>query len=150
MTTRLPALPALVAARALREDAAAAARRVLDQVRQLLGCYDLALAMVADLPPAAREALTEALHRRLLATDRAARACQQRLEEAQAFCASLRHAPSPVTLVEVSGDFFEMLSPYLDDAMAPVLERISRRVGDGVTADEVGRYFPPPRPAVAA
>lgn len=150
MTTRLPALPALVAARALQEDAAAAARRALQQVKQLLGCYDLALSVVGDLPASAREALVTALQRRLRATERAARACQERLEEAQAFCGSFRYTPSPVAMVEVPGALFEMLSPYLDDAMALVLDRISRRVGAGCTAEEVGRYFPVPRPVLAA
>ncbi len=146
MTIRLPALPALVAARALRNDAAQAARRSLDQIKQLLGCYDLALSLVHDMPPAARDAMVAALRSRLVATEQRARACQERLDEAQAFCASLRHTPSPTTLVEVPGGLFEMLSPYLDDAMAPVLDRISRRAGSGCTAEDVGLYF---RPALA-
>ena len=150
MTIRLPALPALVAARSLRGDAAAAARRALDQVRQLLGCYDLALSLVADLPAPARTGLVEALHKRLVATERAARSCQSRLDEATTFCENLRHTPSPVAMVEVPGEFFEMLSPYLDDAMAPVIDRISRRAGPGCTLEAVGRYFPPPRSVLAA
>jgi hypothetical protein len=148
MTIRLPALPALVAARALQDDAGRAARRALDQVQQLLGCYDLALSVVAELPAAARDGMTRTLHKRLVATERAARAAQQRLEEVQAFCASFRRTASPVAMVEVSGTLFEMLSPYLDDAMAPLVERISRRAG--TSAEEVGRYFPAPRPAFAA
>lgn len=146
MTIRLPALPALVAAHALREDAAQAARRSLDQIRQLLGCYDLAIGLVGDMPPAARTAMAEALRNRLVATEARARACQERLDEASAFCASLRHTPSPTAMVEVPGSLFEMLSPYLDDAMAPVLDRISRRAGSGCTAEDVGLFF---RPALA-
>ncbi len=146
MTIRLPALPALVAARALREDAARAARRSLDQIKQLLGCYDLAIGLVDDMPPAARTAMAEALRSRLLATERRARDCQERLDEAQAFCASLRDTPSPTAMVEVPPDLFEMLSPYLDDAMAPVLDRISRRAGRGCSAEDVGLLF---RPALA-
>lgn len=148
MTIRLPALPALVAARALRDDAAQAARGALDQVKQLLGCYDLALSVVADLPAATRDGLREALHGRLVSTERSARTAQERLEEVQAFCATLQRTPSPIAPVEVSETLFEMLSPYLDDAMAPVLARISRRAG--ASAEEVGRYFPAPRPVLAA
>ncbi len=148
MTIRLPALPALVAARALRDDAAQAARGALDQVKRLLGGYDLALSVVADLPAATRDGLREALHRRLVATERSARAAQARLEEVQELCATLRRTSSPVAMVEVSEALWEMLSPYLDDAMAPLLDRISRRAG--TSAEEVGRYFPSPRPAFAA
>ena len=150
MTIRLPALPALVAARALREDAAAAARRALGLVKQLLGSYDLALALLEDLPASAREAMVAALHRRLVATERLARSAQARLDEVSVFCDLLRATPSPVAMVEVSGELFEMLSPYLDDAMAPVLDRISRRAGPGCTIEAVGRYFPPPCPVLAA
>lgn len=150
MTIRLPALPALVAARALRDDAASAARRALDQVRQLLGCYDLALALVSDLPATAGEEMVDALRKRLVTTERIARSCQARLDEASAFCEALCRTPSPIAMVEVPGEFFEMLSPYLDDAMAPVLERISRLAGPGCTREAVGRYFPPPRSALAA
>ena len=149
MTIHLRALPALVAARALRKDAAAA-RRTLDLVRKLLGSYDLALALLADLPVPAREAMVAALHKRLVATERLARSAQARLDEVSVFCDLLKGTPSPVAMVEVSVDLFEMLSPYLDDAMAPVLARISRRAGPGCTVETVGRYFPPPRPVLAA
>ena len=50
-------------------------------------------------------------------------------------------------MVEVPAAFYEMLSPYLDDAMAPVLAAISRRVGDGCSAREVEALFPGPAPA---
>lgn len=146
MTIRLPALPALVAARALEHDAALAARRALDGVRQLLGCYDLALSVVGDLAPPAREEMTRALHGRLVATERGARAAQGRLEEVRAFRRALGRVPSPVAMVAVGASLFEMLSPYLDDAMAPVLDRIGRRAG--ASAEEVGRLFP--QPAVIA
>lgn len=149
MTIRLPALPALVAARALHRDAAQAARRSLDQVKQLLDCYDLALSLVHDMPAAARAAMAEALRNRLVTTEQRARGCQERLDEATALCATLRDTPSPTAMVEVQGSLFEMLSPYLDDAMAPVLDRISRRAGTGCTAEDVGLLFPPARPALA-
>jgi hypothetical protein len=41
-----------------------------------------------------------------------------------------------------------MLSPYLDDAMDPVLGAISRRAT--CTPEEVAALFPPPRPTLAA
>jgi hypothetical protein len=148
MTTRLPALPALVAARALREEATAAARRSLDQVRDLLSCYDLALAVARDLPPSAREVLVDALHGRLVATEGAAQACQARLEEVGRFCDRLRAIPRPNAMVEVPAPLFEMISPYLDDAMEPVIAAISRRAGPGCSAEAVGRYFA--QPAIAA
>lgn len=148
MPIRLPALPALVAARALQADAALAARRALEQVRQLLAGYDLLREVLDDLPPASREDGAAALLRRLRAADRKALSCQERLEEATGFCASLRAVDSPTALVEVSANFFEMLSPYLDEAMEPVLARISRRTG--LAPSDVEMIFPRPRPAIAA
>lgn len=150
MSVRLPALPALVAGHALKADATAAAQRALDQVGQLLASYDLARSLLDDIPQNAREAVAQALHRRFAAAGRMAESCRERLEEASGFCASLRSAPSPTTPVEVPAPLFEMLSPYLDDAMAPVLATISRRVGPGCTAEDVGAFLSKPGSAVAA
>lgn len=150
MPTRLPALPALVAARALEADAASAARRALDQVQRMLGAYDMLRDLLQDMPEPTRDAGGAALARRLRAADLMARACQDRLEEARGLCASLRAVDSPLALVEVPGALWEMLSPYLDDAMEPVLDRISRRVGEGCTAEEVGRLLSPSGSALAA
>jgi hypothetical protein len=147
MTTHVPALPALVAARALRDDATAAARRALDQVSRLLRAYDLALDVVGDLPPDAQAALAGALHRRLQTTDRNARACEARLGEAHELCEEAARAPSPTDLLPVAAPLFEMLSPYLDDAMAPVLAGISAKVGGGCTPRDVARIFPAPAAA---
>jgi hypothetical protein len=149
MSIHLPALPALVAGHALRDDAMAAAHRAMDQVRQLLASYDLVRTLMDDVPQGAREAMALALHRRFAAASRLADTCRERLDEAAGFCASLHHADSPVTPVEVPGPFYEMLSPYLDDAMAPVLDAISRRAGPGCTAEEVGAYLAKPGPAFA-
>ncbi len=139
MPTCLPALPALVAARALEADASAAARRALDQVRRVLDGYDVLRNLLEDLPPPTREAGNAALADRLRAADAMAQACQERLEEAQVFCASLRNVDSPLSLVAVPSGLWEMLSPYLDDAMEPVLDRISRRAGCSV--EDAGRVF---------
>jgi hypothetical protein len=147
MPTRLPALPALVAARALEADATAAARRALDEVRHLLAGYDLVRDLLDGLPGHVRNAGTAALARRLRAADERARACQDRLEEASVFRAAVRSLDSPTAPVDVPAGLWEMLSPYLDDAMAPVLQGISRRVGSGCTADDVSHLF---RPAVTA
>jgi len=149
MSIHLPALPALVAGQALRSDAMDAAHRAMDQVRQLLASYDLVRSLMDDVPQTARDSLALALHRRFAAAGRLADSCRERLDEAAGFCATLDHAPSPVTMVEVPGPFYEMLSPYLDDAMAPVLDTISRRVGPGCTSEEVGAYLAKPGPAFA-
>ncbi len=142
MPTCLPALPALVAARALEADASTAARRALDQVRRMLDGYELLRGVLDDLPPPTREAGTAALARRMRAADAMAQACQARLREAQAFCSTLRDVDSPLSVVEVPPSLWEMLSPYLDDAMEPVLDRISRRAG--CSAQDVGRLFERP------
>jgi uncharacterized Fe-S cluster-containing protein len=139
MPTCLPALPALVAARALEADASAAARNALAQVRRTLDGYDLLRDLLDDMPASTREAGTAAFARRLRAVDAMAQACRERLEEAQEFCASLRGVDSPLSLVEVPPALWEMMSPYLDDAMEPVLDRISRRAGCPV--EDVGRIF---------
>lgn len=145
MTVSLPALPALLAGRALRDEAAAAAGKVMDQVRTLLACYDLTLALIDDMPEAARLAATQALTRRLAAIDRAARHCLDRLDEAAGLCRSLDGLGSPLATVEVPDPLFEMLSPYLDDAMAPALAAIARRAGPGCSAEEVAALFAPAR-----
>jgi hypothetical protein len=147
MSVHLPALPALVAGQALRADAMTAAHRAIDQIRHLLASYDLVHAILDDVPQAARESVAAALHRRFSAASRMADLCRERLDEAAGFCASLHDADSPVTMVEVPSPLFEMLSPYLDDAMDPVLAAISRRVGPGCTSEEVRALFPPPLPA---
>jgi hypothetical protein len=149
MSIHLPALPALAAGHALRADAMAAAHRSMDQVRQLLGSYDLVRSLMDDVPQVARDSLAMALHRRFAAAGRLADSCRERLDEAAGFCASLQDADSPTSLVEVPAPFYEMLSPYLDDAMAPVLDAISRRVGPGCTTEEVGAYLAKPGPAFA-
>ena len=149
-TISLPALPALVAGRALRDDAAAAARRSLEDAQRLLVSYDVTLSMMVGLPDHAQGPVAQALQRRLTAANRLAQACQNRLEDAAWFCRSLDRVSSPVAMVEVSSTFFEMLSPYLDDAMEPVLKTISRRVGPGCNADQVEAFFPRPKPSLAA
>ncbi len=149
-TISLPALPALVAGRALKVDAAVAAERALEDARRLLACYDMTVSVMDEMPGTAKGLVAEVLHQRLAAANRKAKACQERLDDAAGFCRSLSQAASPVMMVEVSGPFFEMLSPYLDDAMQPVLETISRQVGFGCTADQVGAIFPRPRPTLAA
>jgi hypothetical protein len=148
MPVALPALPALMAGQALRTDAMAAAQAALEQVRQLVSAYDLTLSLVRDLPPPARDALTAALSDRATVLDRLARHCKARLDEATDFVRSLDAALSPTDLVEVPGPFFEMLSPYLDDAMDPVLGAISRRAT--CSPEEVAAIFPRPRPTLAA
>ena len=150
MPVHLPALPALVAGHALKADAMAAAHRALAQVTRLLDSHDVTRSLLDEVPQAAREALSAAIHRRYAAAGRLAESCRERLEEATGFCDTLRCAPTPTTLVEVPVPFFEMLSPYIDDAMAPVLAAISRRAGPGCTADDVGAYLSGPGSAVAA
>ena len=150
MSVRLPALPALVAAHALKADAMAAAQRALDQVARLLASHDVTRSLFDDVPPPAREALAAAIHRRYAAAGRLAESCRERLEEATGFCDALRCAPSPTTPVEVPAPLFEMLSPYIDDAMAPVLAAISDRVGPGCTAEEVGAFLSRPGSPLAA
>lgn len=150
MSVRLPALPALIAGQALKSDAALAAQRTLDQARRLLASYDLAHTILEEIPQHAREAVAVALHRRLAAAHRTADLCRERLDEAAGFCASLRGAGSPVAMVEVPAPLFEMLSPYIDDAMEPILAGISRRVGSDCTPQEAGSLFPRPGPAFAA
>lgn len=149
-TISLPALPALVAGRALRDDATAAARRSLEEARRLLASYDVTMNMIEGLPDQAQGLVAQALQRRLTAANRLAQSCQHRLDDAALFCRSLDRVSSPVAMVEVSGAFFEMLSPYLDDAMEPVLRSISRRVGHGCSADQVETFFPRPKPSLAA
>ena len=150
MSVRLPALPALVAGHALKADAMAAAHRALTQVTRLLDSHDVTRSLLDEVPPTAREALSAAIHRRYAAAGRAAESCRERLEEATGFCAALQNAPTPTTLVDVPLAFFEMLSPYIDDAMAPVLATISHRAGPGCTADDVGAYLSKPGSTVAA
>jgi hypothetical protein len=137
-----------MAGQALKAEATAAAQAVLDQVRQLVSAYDLTLSLVHDLPPAAREALGTALSERAATLDHQANHCRARLDEAAAFLRSFDATVSPTALVEVPGPFFEMLSPYLDDAMGPVLGVISRRAT--CTPEEVAALFPRPRPTLAA
>ena len=146
----LPALPAMVAGRALKADTAAAAQRALDQAKRLLAWYDLTLGVMDELADATHGELVQVLQRRLLAANRATIACHERLDDATEFCRSLDRVTSPVAMVEVPSTFFEMLSPYLDDAMEPVLQAISRRVGSGCSTDEVEAYFPKPKPTLAA
>lgn len=148
MPIQIPALPALVAGRALQADAAAAARRALEEVRKVLAGFDLARGVMGDLPDEAAKAMGAALARRLAQADARARATRERLDGIVAFCTALHGAPSPVEMVEVEEGMWEMLSPYLDEAMAPVIDRISDRAG--VTAEEAAGYFPLPRPAFAA
>lgn len=148
MPVALPALPALMAGHALKADATAAAQAALEQLRQLVSAYDLTLSLVADLPQAARQALTSALTERAERVDRLARNCQDRLDEATAFVRSFGATCSPTDMVEVPGPFFEMLSPYLDEAMDPVLGTISRRAT--CSPEEVAAFFPRPRPSLAA
>lgn len=150
MTIVLPALPALMAGQALRSEAEVAARRTLDQIRRLLDSYDLVRSLLDEVPPAAREVLAAALGRRLAAAGQGADHCRQRLDEAAELCAAIRDVPSPVDPVEVSDPLFEMLSPFLDDAMEPVLADISRRAGPGCTPEDVRGLFPPARPAIPA
>ncbi|EYD77380.1 hypothetical protein Rumeso_01087 [Rubellimicrobium mesophilum DSM 19309] len=150
MSVRLPALPALVAGHALKADATAAAQRALAQVSQLLASYDTTRALLDDVPHPAREALAAAIHRRFAAAGRLAESCRERLDEATGFCDALRCAPSPTTMVEVPASFFEMLSPYIDDAMAPVLAAISRRAGPGCTPGDVGAWLSRPGSPLAA
>lgn len=149
MSVRVPALPALVAGQALKSEAAASAQRTLGRIRQMLASYDLARDLLDDVPLPAREALASALHRRLRAAGQSADLCRERLDEVEELCASLRDAPSPVAIIDVPDDLFEMLSPYMDEAMEPVLFAISRRVGPGCTAEEVNALFPRPQPAHA-
>jgi hypothetical protein len=113
-----------MAGQALKADAMTAAQAALDQVRQLVSAYDLTLSLVRDLPPAARGVLTAALSDRAATLDRLAQNCGARLDEATEFVRSFDATLSPTDLVEVPGPFFEMLSPYLDDAMDPVLGAI--------------------------
>ncbi|TNC72243.1 hypothetical protein [Rubellimicrobium roseum] len=150
MSIRLPALPALVAGRALKADTVVAAQRALDEANRLLQGFEVALSLLDDLPDLARPALVEALRHRLAAADRRARASQDRLEEVTGFCGSLRSAASPVEMIEVPAALFEMLSPYLDEAMRPVLQTLSRRAGPGCSVEMVESYFPSPSPAVPA
>ncbi|MBP1807268.1 hypothetical protein [Rubellimicrobium aerolatum] len=144
MPISLPSLPALVALRALQAEAAAAAVHALDDAQRVLGSYDVVLEVTADLPEESRVAVLRALARRLAAADHRTRACQARVDEAVRFGRTLRGKPSPVDLVEVPADLFEMLSPYLDDAMTPVLRAIAGRAGRGCSAEVVESYFPQP------
>ncbi len=148
MTIHLPALPALVAGRALQSDCAEAARRALEEVRNILTGFDLARGVVHDLPAEAAQAMAAALARRLTEADRKARACRERLDEIRGFCTTLHATESPVAMVAVSEALWEMLSPYVDEAMAPVIDRISGRVG--CSPEEAAGYFPAARPAMAA
>lgn len=147
MTTHVPALPALVAARALHDDAARAARAALDQVTRLLRTYDLALEVLRDLPPPLQSGVAEALGRRLSSTETRARAAEARLDEARRLCRDAGAAPGPTAPVAVESPVFDMLAPYLDDAMQPVCARISARVGRGLTADDIAGFFPAPAAA---
>jgi len=150
MSVRLPALPALVAGHALKADAMAAAHKALTQVSRLLASHDVTRSLLDDVPQSSRESLAAAMHRRYVAASRLAESCRERLEEATGFCDALRHAPSPTTLVEVPVSLYEMLSPYIDDAMEPVLATISHRAGAGCTARDVGAYLARPGSALPA
>ncbi|WP_210528286.1 hypothetical protein [Rubellimicrobium arenae] len=150
MTISVPSLPALVAGRALKADAAAAAERTLRDAARLLDAYELAAGLMDSLPDEARASFAQALARKLAATDSMAKACQSRLDEAVEFCRSFGRFVSPVEMVEVPGAFFEMLSPYLDDAMDPVHRMLAKRAGPGCSVELVESFFPRPVPVGAA
>lgn len=149
MLVSLPALPALVAGRALRTDAVSAAQRALEETGRLLDGYEVFLGLIGDLPEEVRPALAEALRKRLAAADRRAQSCRDRLDDVAGFCRTVHSASSPVEMVEVPAPLFEMLSPYIDDAMRPVLRTISRKAGAGCTVEVVESYFPKPVPTSA-
>lgn len=148
MPIRLPALPALMAARALEADAAQAAQRALERVKTVLAGYDVLRDVLDVLPDEARAAGLGALAEKIRAADRLGRACRERLEEARGFRASLQDVDCPTAPVEVPPLFFEMLSPYLDDALAPALSAISQRAG--CAPSEAGRFLTGPGRALAA
>ena len=147
MPVSLNALPALFAGRALKADAVTAAQRTMQETSRLLQGYDLSVSILKGLPGAARDKAMRTLHARMAAGDRKAKAASDRLTEAEAFCRRAEAVASPTDPILVEDAVFEMLSPYIDDAMEPVLADLASR--SGATPEAVASIFSKPRPALA-